>query len=88
MSDEDVEHIAVRRAARLFADSAAYNVTDRGPNSPYISSFHESVAWAQLGSEVQKQLRGMRQKIMGSDLHNIERFIGKSGGTLTAWVPP
>ena len=79
MSDEDVEHIAVRRAARLFADSAAYNVTDRGPDSPYISSFHESVAWAQLGSEVQKQLRGMRQKIMGSDLHNIERFIGKSG---------
>ncbi len=79
MNEEDLEHITVRKAARIFADSMEYNDTSRGPESPYVSSFHESVAWAQLGYGVQRQLRGMRQKIMSSDLHNIERFIGKSG---------
>ena len=79
MDEESLEHITVRKAAKIFVDSMEYNDTSRGPESPYVSSFHESVAWAQLGYGVQRQLRGMRQKIMNSDLHNIERFIGKSG---------
>jgi len=37
------------------------------------------MAWARLGDQVQRQFRGMRQKIIGIDLHNIGRFIGKSG---------
>ncbi len=76
---ENLEYITVRKAARIFADSMEYNDASRGPKSPYVSSFHESVAWAQLGYGVQRQLRGMRQRIMGSNLHNIDRFIGKSG---------
>ena len=76
---ENLEYITVRKAARIFADSMEYNNASRGPKSPYVSSFHESVAWAQLGYGVQRQLRGMRQRIMNSNLHNIERFIGKSG---------
>ena len=76
---ENLEYITVRKAARIFADSMEYNDATRGPKSPYVSSFHESVAWAQLGYGVQRQLRGMRQRIMNSNLHNIERFIGKSG---------
>lgn len=79
MDEESLEHITVRKVARIFADSMEYNDTSRGPESPYVSSFHESVAWTQLGYGVQRQLRGMRQRIMTSDLHNIERFIGKSG---------
>lgn len=79
MNKEKLEHTTVRKAARIFADSMEYNDTGRGAESPYVSSFHESVAWAQLGYGVQRQLRGMRQKIIDSDLHSIERFIGKSG---------
>lgn len=79
MDEESLEYITVRKAAKIFVDSMEYNDTGRGPASPYVSSFHESVAWAQLGYGVQRQLRGMRQKIIDSDLYNIERFIGKSG---------
>lgn len=79
IDEENLEYITVRKAARIFADSMEYNDASRGPKSPYVSSFHESVAWAQLGYGVQRQLRGMRQRIMNSNLHNIERFIGKSG---------
>lgn len=79
IDEENLEYITVRKAARIFADSMEYNDASRGPKSPYVSSFHESVAWAQLGYGVQRQLRGMRQRIMNSNLHNIGRFIGKSG---------
>lgn len=79
IDEENLEYITVRKAARIFADSMEYNNATRGPKSPYVSSFHESVAWAQLGYGVQRQLRGMRQRIMNSNLHNIDRFIGKSG---------
>lgn len=79
IDEENLEYITVRKAARIFADSMEYNDATRGPKSPYVSSFHESVAWAQLGYGVQRQLRGMRQRIMNSNLHNIDRFIGKSG---------
>ena len=37
------------------------------------------MAWARLGDQVQRQFRGMRQKIRDIDLHNIGRFIGKAG---------
>lgn len=79
LDGEDLEYRAVRDAARIFATSMEYNDISRGPKSPYISSFHESVAWAQLGYPVKAQLRGMRQKIYGVDLHNIGRFLGRSG---------
>ncbi len=79
IDEENLEYITVRKAARIFADSMEYNDATRGAKSPYVSSFHESVAWAQLGYGVQRQLRGMRQRIMNSNLHNIDRFIGKSG---------
>lgn len=79
MDEENLEHITVRKVAKIFADSMDYNDPSRGSGSPYVSSFHESVAWAQLGPTVQRQLRGMRRKIEDCDLYNIERFIGKSG---------
>ena len=75
----DLEYRAVRNAAWIFATSMEYNDKDRKPGSPYVSSFHESVAWVQLGQQVRAQLRGMRRKIDGVDLHNIGRFLGKSG---------
>ena len=79
IDEENLEYITVRKAARIFADSMEYNNASRGPKSPYVSSFHESVAWAQLGYGVQRQLRGMRQRIMNAKQHNIERFSGKAG---------
>ena len=79
LNEEELEHLTVRKVAKVFADSLGYNDPGRGPESPYVSKFHESVAWAQLGEGAQKQLRGMRQKICDSYLKNIERFIGKSG---------
>lgn len=78
LTDEEMEYGAVRSTARLYAKSMEYQ-RDRGQQSPYVSTFEESLAWAQLGERVQAQLRGMRQKIKGIDLHRIERFIGKSG---------
>ncbi len=78
-SEEDVEYKAVRDLARTIAKSTEYNPPYRGPESPYTGSFEEAMAWAQLGDQAQRQLRGMRQKIMGVDLHSIGRFIGKSG---------
>ena len=79
LNEEELEHLTVRKVAKIFADSLGYNDPGRGPESPYVSRFHESVAWAQLGEGAQRQLRGMRQKISYSNLKNIERFIGKSG---------
>ena len=74
---EEIEHKAVRRAAHLYVEAGNY--PHRGLASPYTSSFSEAVAWAQLGEGAKRQFAGMREKICGIDLHNIERFIGKSG---------
>jgi hypothetical protein len=74
-----VEHRAVLLMARWLTKAMEYNSPDRSSGSSYVSSLAESVAWAQLGEGVQRQLRGMRQKIQDVDLHNIKRFIGKSG---------
>lgn len=78
LADAELEHGAVRYVARLYAKSMEYQ-RDRGQKSPYVSTFEESLAWAQLGEGVQAQLRGMRQKIQNIDLGGIERFVGKSG---------
>ena len=77
--DETIEHESVLELARIVAKSTEYNSPYRGEGSPYRSGFAEQMAWAQLGDQVQRQFRGMRQKIMGVDMHNIGRFIGKSG---------
>lgn len=79
LDESELEHRSVRELARLIEKSTEYNPSGRGVGSPYRSSFAEQLAWAQLGEQAQRQLRGMRQKISGVDLHNIGRFIGKSG---------
>jgi hypothetical protein len=79
INEETLEHRAVIRATNWLEESMNYNDSGRSPHSPYTSGNEEAVAWARLGDPVKKQLRGMRQKIQGVDLHNIERFIGKSG---------
>ena len=77
--EQQIEHRAVMLASRWLTESMNYNPSGRGPESPYVSGNDEAIAWARLGEGVKKQLRGMRQKIESVDLHNIERFIGKSG---------
>ena len=79
VEEEKLEHKAVILAANWLEEAMDYNDSGRGPKSPYASTLEESIAWARLGYGVKRQLRGMRQKIMGVDLHNIKRFIGKSG---------
>lgn len=74
-----IEHTAVRELARIITKSTEYNSSYRSEGSLYRSHFAEQMAWARLGDQVQRQFRGMRQKIRGIDLHNIGRFIGKSG---------
>jgi|LSQX01.2.fsa_nt_gb hypothetical protein len=74
-----LEHRAVILGANWLEEAMNYNDPSRSPKSPYVGSLKESIAWARLGSQVKKQLLGMRQKIQGIDLHNIERFIGRSG---------
>ncbi len=79
LDESELEHRSVRELARLIEKSTEYNLPERGEGSPYRSDFAEQLAWAQLGEQAQRQLRGMRQKIKGVELHNIGRFIGKSG---------
>ena len=84
-SPQELEHKAVMLAAQWYAKAMEYDDPRRSQHSPYSSlggtlyGLQESIAWARLGEPVQKQLRGMRQKIQGVDLHNIGRFIGKAG---------
>ena len=78
-TDDTIEHTATLELARIIAKSTEYNDPDRSEGSPYRAHFAEQMAWARLGDQVQRQFRGMRQKIIGIDLHNIGRFIGKSG---------
>lgn len=75
--------ITIRQAATILAKSMEYNDPSRGANSPYVSNPDEAIAWASLESrQAQLQLRGMRQKIMGINLHNIKRFIGQKGNLI------
>jgi len=86
LSPEAIEHKAVMLAAEWYTKAMEYNDPRRSQHSPYSSlergvdqGLKESIAWARLGEPVQRQLRGMRQKIQSVDLHNIGRFIGKAG---------
>lgn len=74
-----VEHRAVLLMARWLTKSMEYNCAARSGGSSYVAPISEAVAWARLGEGVQRQLRGMRQRINAVDLHNTKRFIGKSG---------
>lgn len=78
--EQYLEHRAVLLASGWLTEAMEYNDPGRSPHSPYASGIEEAVAWARLGDErVKAQMRGMRRKIQETDLHNIERFIGKSG---------
>jgi hypothetical protein len=79
-ADEQViEHRSVILASNWLEEAMNYNNPGRGPESPYVGSLDEAIAWGRLGPQVKKQLLGMRRKIQGVDLQNIERFVGKSG---------
>ncbi len=80
LDEKQIEYKAVRQAVSWIEEGVNYNNPERGPLSPYVSDLEESVAWARLGDRrVKKQLRGMRRKIIGINLSNIKRFIGRSG---------
>lgn len=79
LDEETLEHKSVLLATKWLEEAMDYNDPRRTRHSPYASSVEEAVAWARLGEGVKRQLRGMRRKIQGIDLHNIDRFIGKSG---------
>ncbi|MDD4469128.1 MAG: hypothetical protein PHR29_04215 [Acholeplasmataceae bacterium] len=77
--EQVIEHRSVILASNWLEEAMNYNNPGRGPESPYVGSLDEAIAWGRLGPQVKKQLLGMRRKIQGVDLHNIERFVGKSG---------
>lgn len=79
IAPEQIEHKAVRLASDWLAEAMDYNDPNRGPESPYVGSLDEAIAWARLEGPAKWQFQGMRRKIMEVDLHNIKRFIGKSG---------
>lgn len=62
-------------ASEWIVQSSTYNDMNRGPESPYVSSYKEAFTWAQLGAP--KSLQGMRQKICDVNLNHIDRFRGK-----------
>ena len=79
MDEQQIEHKAVMLASRWLTEAMNYNDPGRTQHSPYASTIEEAMAWGRLGDRVKSQFRGMRRKIQGIDLHNIERFIGKAG---------
>ena len=75
----DVEHKAFLLASDWIVEAMQYNNPSRTPDSTCAATLDEAVAWVRLGSEeVKARLRGMRQGIIGINLSNIQRFIGKS----------
>lgn len=79
VSAEEVEHEAVLLASKWLVKATEYNNPTRSLGSSYCSDLREAMTWARLGESAQLKLRGMRQKINDVDLHNIGRFVGKSG---------
>ena len=80
LCDGLLEHEAVLLMARRLKDAYDWGGLINTSESPYNPGFKEAVAVGQLGDpKIKAQLRGMRFKIQETDLHNIERFIGKSG---------
>jgi hypothetical protein len=78
--ERNLEHRAVLLASEWLTEAMNYNDPNRSTESPYVSKVEEAVAWTRLGDKrIKAQLRGMRRKIQGINLRNIERFIGKSG---------
>ena len=78
-SPEQKEYKAVRKLAAWITGAFEYNGQIQDSDSPYRADFKEAIAAGRLSYGVMRQFRGMRLKIRWSDLHNIERFIGKSG---------
>jgi hypothetical protein len=79
VSAEEAEYKAVRQMATILERAYEYN-GELGSNRYWHNAdFNEACAAAQLGDNVMRMFRGMRNKIRGTNLSNIERFIGKSG---------
>ena len=79
-SPEQKEYKAVRELANWITGAYIYNGQKiRDSESPSCADFKEAIVAGRLSNEVMRRFRGMRRKILYSDLHNIERFIGKSG---------
>lgn len=72
------EHRAVRELANWLTGAFDYNGQIQSINSSYNTNLKEAVIVGQLSRDVRRQFGGMRSKL-GSDLHNIKRFIGRSG---------
>lgn len=79
LTDEQLEHKAVLSMARKLEGAYEYNGIVIVSGSPYSAGFKEAVAAGQLGHNVMRQMRGMRNKIQDTNFEHIERFIGKSG---------
>lgn len=79
VTDEELEHRAVLIAAKRLEDAFEYSGIIDTSESPYNPSFNETIAVGRLGERVRRQMSGMRHKIEKTDLHNVERFVGKSG---------
>lgn len=77
---DELEHKAVMLGVERLQKAVEYNKgTIKKSNSPYEADFDEAITAGQLGEKAMRQLSGMRNKIQETELHNIERFIGKSG---------
>jgi hypothetical protein len=81
LTEEQIEHKAVLLMARELKDAYDWSGIIKNTRfSPYNPRLEEAVTVGRLGDEkIKSQLRGMRFKIRETDLHNIKRFIGKSG---------
>lgn len=79
VSDEELEHRAVLIAAERLEGAYEYSGVIDTSASPYNPGFNETIAVGRLGERVRRQMSGMRHKIQETDLHNVERFVGKSG---------
>jgi hypothetical protein len=79
ITDEQLEHIAVRLMAKKLEGAYEYSGVINTSDSPYNPGFKEAITVGQLGHDVMRQMRGMRNKIQETNFRNVERFIGKSG---------
>ncbi|MBT9167612.1 MAG: hypothetical protein DDT19_00950 [Syntrophomonadaceae bacterium] len=79
LTDEQLEHKAVRLMASRIEGAYEYNGVINTSASPYDANFKEAIAVGQLGHKVMRQMRGMRNKIQETNFEHVERFIGKSG---------
>ncbi|MBU1166909.1 hypothetical protein KKC60_00680 [Patescibacteria group bacterium] len=78
LTTEKIEDLAVRLGAIWLSKSMEYNLPEKGPTSSFFATPKEAIAWAKLCPRTQERLKFLRQNVSGIDLHNIQRFIGKS----------